>query len=257
MGANENFCLRWNDFETNVSSAFRDLRNESDFFDVTLACDDNPNRTLQAHKVILASCSSFFKKMLRRMALASPGNANPLIYLRGVRMVDLESVLDFMYHGEVNVAQDDLNTFLGVAEDLQIKGLTQQSKDMGSSNSSSKKSRKPNSSFPGPGTGTSGNAAKRARKDYENTQDQPEDKDPVNVKSEPAVFDNSAAGPSTSRVSQQSFVDGGGGVNDDGSAFGEETFEDGGFGYDDNEATGDGLDMDGQDSAKGRHRTKS
>ena len=37
---NEKFCLRWNDFEVNISSAFKDLRDDKDFFDVTLACDD-------------------------------------------------------------------------------------------------------------------------------------------------------------------------------------------------------------------------
>ena len=30
-----------------------------------------------------------------------------------------------MYHGEVNVAQDEFNSFLSVAEDLQVKGLSQ------------------------------------------------------------------------------------------------------------------------------------
>ena len=33
-----------------------------------------------------------------------------------------------MYHGEVNIAQDELNSFLTVAEDLKVKGLTQNKK---------------------------------------------------------------------------------------------------------------------------------
>ena len=35
---------------------------------------------------------------------------------------DLESVLNFMYHGEVNIAQEQLNSFLAVAEELRVKG---------------------------------------------------------------------------------------------------------------------------------------
>jgi len=124
MGSSENFCLRWNDFEANVSGAFRDLRAESDFFDVTLGCSDSNGRSLQAHKVILSACSSFFKGMLRQQAQQNPAHPHPFIYLRGVSFCDLSSVLDFMYHGEVNVAQEDLNSFLAVAEELQIKGLT-------------------------------------------------------------------------------------------------------------------------------------
>ena len=34
----------------------------------------------------------------------------------------MESVLSFMYHGEVNIAQEYLNNFLQVAEDLKVKG---------------------------------------------------------------------------------------------------------------------------------------
>ena len=37
--SSEKFCLRWNDFERNISSAFRDIRDEKEFFDITLACD--------------------------------------------------------------------------------------------------------------------------------------------------------------------------------------------------------------------------
>jgi len=114
---NEKFCLRWNDFETNISVAFRELRDDKDFFDVTLACDDEQ---IQSHKMILSACSPFFRNILRR----NP-HKHPLLYLKGVKYSDLQSVLNFMYHGEVNVAQEDLNSFLSVAEDLRVKGLTQ------------------------------------------------------------------------------------------------------------------------------------
>jgi len=129
MGS-EKFCLRWNDFETNISVAFRELRDDKDFFDVTLACDDEQ---IQAHKVILSACSPFFRNVLRR----NP-HQHPLLYLKGVKYTDLQSVLNFMYHGEVNVAQEELNSFLAVAEDLRVKGLTQS--QSGSSSSRPKES---------------------------------------------------------------------------------------------------------------------
>jgi len=117
MGSSEKFCLRWNEFESNISGAFRELREEKDFFDVTLACDDSQ---IQAHKVILSACSPFFRNILRR----NP-HQHPLLYLKGVKYKDILAVLDFMYMGEVNVAQEELNSFLSVAEDLRVKGLTQ------------------------------------------------------------------------------------------------------------------------------------
>jgi len=116
MGS-EKFCLRWNDFESNISTAFRELRDDKDFFDVTLACNGDQ---IQAHKVILSACSPFFRNILRR----NP-HQHPLLYLKGVKYTDLQSVLNFMYHGEVNVAQEELNSFLAVAEELSVKGLTQ------------------------------------------------------------------------------------------------------------------------------------
>jgi len=116
-GNSEHFCLRWNDFESNISQAFREIRDEKDFFDVTLACEDEQ---VQAHKVILSACSPFFRTILRRNR-----HDHPLLYLKGVKYAEIISILNFMYHGEVNVAQDELNSFLAVAEELRVKGLTQ------------------------------------------------------------------------------------------------------------------------------------
>ena len=133
--ATEKFCLRWNDFESNISVAFRELREEKDFFDVTLACDDNQ---VQAHKVILSACSPFFRNVLRK----NP-HQHPLLYLKGVKYQELLSVLNFMYQGEVNVAQEELNSFLAVAEELRVKGLTQSNSGNKSSSSPPHKAREP------------------------------------------------------------------------------------------------------------------
>ena len=145
MGSAEKFCLRWNDFESNISSAFRELRDDKDFFDVTLACEDSDQ--LQAHKVILSACSPFFRTVLRRHR-----HDHPLLYLKGVKYLDLVAVLNFMYHGEVNVAQEELNSFLAVAEDLKVKGLTQGGPDS-----------KGSSRSPPPSSSTSSSAASSPR----------------------------------------------------------------------------------------------
>ena len=117
MGS-DNFCLRWNDFEHNINSSLKELRDEKDFFDVTLACEGDDQ--IQAHKLILSACSPFFKHLLRRHS-----HQHPLLYLRGIKHKELQNIINFMYYGEVNVAQADLNSFLSVSEELQVKGLTQ------------------------------------------------------------------------------------------------------------------------------------
>ena len=119
--SSEKFCLKWNDFERNISLSLREIREENDFFDVTLACDDEQ---IRAHKLILSACSPFFKDVLRK----NP-HQHPLLYMRGIKFRDIQSILQFMYHGETNVAQEDLNSFLSISEELKVKGLTQGKND--------------------------------------------------------------------------------------------------------------------------------
>ena len=59
------------------------------------------------------------------------------IFSQGVKLNNLQSVLDFMYTGEANVAQEELNSFLAVAEELKIKGLTEGRSNKKQGNSSS------------------------------------------------------------------------------------------------------------------------
>ena len=112
----EKLCLQWNDFKDNVNTAFGSLRQDTDFTDVTLVSEDG--QQLEVHKVILVASSPFFKNIL-----AKNKHSHPLIYMRKIKSEDLVAIIDFLYCGEANVYQENLNSFLAIAEELQLKGL--------------------------------------------------------------------------------------------------------------------------------------
>jgi hypothetical protein len=116
MGSSEKFCLKWNDFQTNISASFQDLRKDQDFSDVTLTCDGDTR--IETHRVILAGSSKFFSRILKQQQ-----HPHPMLYMRGMTAGQLSAVVDFIYHGEANIYQEDLDGFLVMAEELQLKGL--------------------------------------------------------------------------------------------------------------------------------------
>ncbi len=128
MGSADRYCLRWDDFGANLCSAFRSLRSQEPFFDILLASEDG-QWMRGAHRVLLAAISPLFQTMLMSTNKACEklgiGGFHQVVYLRGISAQNLSHVIDFVYEGEVNVAQEDLDSFLAAAEDLQIKGLTQ------------------------------------------------------------------------------------------------------------------------------------
>ena len=116
MASYEKFSLKWKDFQENINSAFQTLREDSEFIDVTLACE-NANQ-VEAHKVVLAASSPFFCNLLKKNK-----HVHPLIYMRGLKLEDLVAIVDFLYYGEATIYQENLDTFLNIAGELDLKGL--------------------------------------------------------------------------------------------------------------------------------------
>jgi len=120
----DKFCLRWNEFESNLSSAIQEVESEKCLYDVTVACDGGGE--FPAHRLVLSACSLVLRQVLCRKSQLGGGlTQHQVVYLRGVTSQDLKFILSFMYQGEVSLAQHQLNSFLAVAEDLQVKGLIQ------------------------------------------------------------------------------------------------------------------------------------
>ena len=86
----EKVQLNRKNFTEDISKAFRLIRHDKDFTDVTLVCEDDI--LVRAHRVILASASSFFKAALMRKKVVKQRK----LFLRGLTAQEVKTALDFL-----------------------------------------------------------------------------------------------------------------------------------------------------------------
>ncbi|KAG0724961.1 Protein tramtrack, alpha isoform [Chionoecetes opilio] len=118
MGTFQKFCLRWNNHTPNLLGTLGHILASEQHSDVILCCQ---GEVWRLHKLVLCASSSHFEKLL---AALPPGNS-PIVVLDGPHPQDVASLIHFIYHGEVNVDQENLASLLRTAESLKIKGLAE------------------------------------------------------------------------------------------------------------------------------------
>ncbi|XP_037085507.1 zinc finger protein 534-like [Pollicipes pollicipes] len=116
MMDSQKFCLKWNNFQNSVTSVFENLRQDEELVDITLCCEGHK---IKAHRMMLSACSPYFRDLLKENPCQ-----HPVFFLKDTSYPDLAAVVEFVYKGEVNVAQSQLGSFLKTAEMLQVRGLT-------------------------------------------------------------------------------------------------------------------------------------
>ena len=120
----EKFSLKWKDFQTNVVKKFSNLRFKEDYYDVTLVSADQEK--FQAHRLVLSACSPYFDNILK----SDKGTFNQLMLcLDNVTSTDVNNILDYIYNGEVQILENELNQFLAIADRFQLEGLTGMKED--------------------------------------------------------------------------------------------------------------------------------
>ncbi|KAL1129428.1 hypothetical protein AAG570_013954 [Ranatra chinensis] len=114
----DQFCLKWNNHQSTLISIFDTLLDSGNHVDCSLAAE---GKSVNAHKVILSACSPYLEYLLNQHQ-----DKFPVLVFSDLKFHELKAMLEYMYRGEVNVVQEQLNGFLKAAEALQIKGLTDQ-----------------------------------------------------------------------------------------------------------------------------------
>ncbi|KAG5676152.1 hypothetical protein PVAND_006001 [Polypedilum vanderplanki] len=118
MDQQQQYCLKWSNYSSNLATAFSNLFNTETLTDVTLFCEGT---IFKAHKLILAACSKNFADLFETPSLAT---GSVCVILEATSAENMAALLEFMYKGEVHVSQKALESFLKAAESLQVKGLT-------------------------------------------------------------------------------------------------------------------------------------
>ncbi|XP_037084322.1 broad-complex core protein isoforms 1/2/3/4/5-like [Pollicipes pollicipes] len=113
---NQKFCLKWDGFQSSITSVFDHLRQDEELVDITLCCE---GQRVKAHRMMLSACSPYFRDLFKD---------NPcqqmVFFLKDTSAADLRAIIEFMYKGSVNVSQTQLASFIKTAEMLQIRGLS-------------------------------------------------------------------------------------------------------------------------------------
>ena len=117
MDSSQNFNLKWEEFQSNLQTSYAKLQKEDTFSDVTLVGEDGVQ--IKSHKVILSATSPVFEEILMQNY-----HPKPMIFMRGTKSSHLKLLMNYIYQGEVEVVREDLEDFLEMAGELNIKGLT-------------------------------------------------------------------------------------------------------------------------------------
>jgi len=120
--ASQLFNLKWKNYQNHLIQVFDKMLVTESFADVTLVCCDTDHETTQAikaHKMILGASSPYFE-----IVFAEHPCQHPVVVMPPeVRVEELQHVLQFIYKGEVQVPQEQLEPVLRVASQLKIRGL--------------------------------------------------------------------------------------------------------------------------------------
>nr|CAD7265791.1 unnamed protein product [Timema shepardi] len=110
--------VKWKSHSSNLYTQLDCLYYDQNLVDVTLSCNDG---IIKAHRLVLSVCSPYFESLFK-----DNQHRHPIVILKGVSRCELENVITFMYKGSVKVLQNEFESFMILASELKVRGLSEE-----------------------------------------------------------------------------------------------------------------------------------
>ncbi|CAL8070024.1 unnamed protein product [Orchesella dallaii] len=116
------YRINSSEFQRTVIGFLADLHESKSFTDVTLYAQ---GKTLHAHRIVLAASSAYFKDLFNTMKESEGGRMSNLVVALppNVKYDDLDLVIRFIYHGYVDIFNEQLEAFISLAKELKVVGM--------------------------------------------------------------------------------------------------------------------------------------
>ncbi|GLG93454.1 Protein tramtrack, alpha isoform [Gryllus bimaculatus] len=108
--------VNWKDHTSELATEFKSLLDTNSFVDCTISAE---GQSLQAHRLVLSTCSPYFHKLF-----CEETEDHPLVILLDESFQNLKAVIDFMYLGVIQIPQGNYGAFVTLAKSLEVKGLS-------------------------------------------------------------------------------------------------------------------------------------
>ncbi|XP_043211669.1 B-cell CLL/lymphoma 6 member B protein-like [Amphibalanus amphitrite] len=109
------YRLKWQTHVPSLCTEFMELRKNESYVDVTLVCRGGQ---IKAHRLLLSSCSPLLERLL-----AANQEPEATLILPDLQISCVRSLIEYVYTGEISVADCEIDGLVEAATILQVRGI--------------------------------------------------------------------------------------------------------------------------------------
>ena len=113
----DNYYFKHSTHFGDMFGLFEEFYRSKSLSDVVIACD---GKSIHAHRIVLSAGSEYFRRIL---ASVSNVQQYPVLIINDISYEDMQTIVEFIYRGQIVVRRDKVEPLRQAAYKLRIKGF--------------------------------------------------------------------------------------------------------------------------------------